>query len=65
MERLVDGREQVHRLPSSSGSPLLWLRRRRPRGPAGRAAAACEAESEGAAAVDAVRMGDCVGQDAQ
>ena len=36
MERLVDGREQVHRLPSSR-SPLLRLRHRCPRAPAGEA----------------------------
>ena len=69
VERLVDGREQVHRLPSSSGSPSFGSMRRRPRTPAGRAAAACKAEGEGAAAcepegegaaaVAAVHVGDC------
>jgi len=64
VERLVDGREQVHRLPSSSGSPsfgsaaaapalLPERRRRRARQSEGRSAAACKAEGEGAAACEA------------
>ena len=63
VERLVDGREQVHRLPSSSGSPSFGSaaaapallpegRRRRARQSEGRAAAACKAEGEGAAACE-------------
>ena len=70
VERLVDGREQVHRLPSSSGSPsfapraaapvlLPEGRRRRARQSEGRAAAACKAEGEGAAAAATVHVGDC------
>ena len=64
VERLVD------RLPSSSGSPsfgsaaaapalLPERRRRRARQSEGRSAAAYKVEGEGAAAVAAVRVGDC------
>ena len=64
MERLVDGREQVHRLPSSSGSPSFGYaaaapallpegRRRHARQSEGRAAAACKAEGEGTAVCEA------------